>query len=101
MSAGVTPASPNAFGPDQTAPEWVRSSLPPSCTLGASAAPSSFTLGRFRLRATSGEVTITAPPPSVTTQQSRRCSGSAIIRLDTTSSTVTTFFRKACSFHWA
>ena len=37
----------------------------------------------------SGRATITAPPPSLTTQQSRRCSGSATIGEASTSSTVT------------
>ena len=76
-------------------------SCPPRGPFGASPAPSTRTFGRFSDLATSGEVTISAPPPSVTTQQSSRCSGSAIIRELTTSSTVTTSFRKACSFHWA
>ena len=35
-------------------------------------------------------VTISAPPPSVTTQQSSRCSGSAIMGEASTSATVTT-----------
>ena len=102
MSDGLTPASANARGPDQTAPEWVRSrSRPPRGPLGASPAPRTRTFGRFSDRATSGLVTIRAPPPSVTTQQSSRWSGSEIIREFTTSSTVTTSRRKACSFHFA
>jgi hypothetical protein len=60
-----------------------------------------FTSGRFRLLATSGEVTITAPPPSLITQQSSRCSGSVTIGEFTTSSTVTTFFSIACGLCWA
>ena len=60
-----------------------------------------FTSGRFRLLATSGATTITAPPPSEITQQSIRCSGSAIIGEASTSSTVTTSRSMACSFHCA
>ena len=46
----------------------------------ASPAPSTFTSGRFSDFAISGRVTISAPPPSEMTQQSRRCSGSATMR---------------------
>ena len=46
------------------------------------------TSGRFRLLAISGLVTISAPPPSEMTQQSRRCSRLATIGEFTTSSTV-------------
>src|SRR5256885_3907382 len=90
MSAGVTPASAKARGPDHTAPVYVRSTLPPIWSLSASPAPSSRTRGRFRLRAISGATTTTAPPPSLITQQSRRWSGSVMIGELTTSSTVTT-----------
>ena len=41
-------------------------------------------------------MTISAPPPSVMTQQSSRCSGSATIGEFTTSSTVTTSRSMAC-----
>ena len=51
--------------------------------------------------ATSGETTITAPPPSEITQQSSRWRGLAIIGEASTSSTVTTSRSMACSFHWA
>jgi len=54
------------------------------------------TIGFFRLRAIASEVTTSAPPPSVTTQQSRRCSGSEIIGEFSTSSTVTTSRSIAC-----
>src|SRR5260370_208940 len=54
------------------------------------------TLGRFRLFATSGPATMIAPPPSLMTQQSSRCSGSAIIGELTTSSTGTTARSIAC-----
>ena len=48
------------------------------------------TKGFFSDFAIVSEVTISAPPPSDTTQQSRRCSGSEIIGELSTSSTVTT-----------
>ncbi|CFN82017.1 Uncharacterised protein [Bordetella pertussis] len=44
--------------------------------------------GRARLRATSGAASTSAPPPSVMTQQSSRCSGSAIMGEASTSSTL-------------
>ena len=55
-----------------------------------------FTSGRFRLLAISGFVTISAPPPSLITQQSSRCSGVETIGDFTTSSTVTTSRSIAC-----
>ena len=67
----------------------------------ASPAPSSTAGGDFSVRARSVDVTISAPPPSEMTQQSSRCSGSAIIGELTTSSTVTTSRSIACSFHCA
>ena len=42
-----------------------------------------------------------APPPSLITQQSRRCNGSAIIGELTTSSTVTTSRSIACGLYCA
>ena len=48
-----------------------------------------------------GMATGTAPPPSVITQQSSRCSGSAIIGELTTSSTVTTSRSSAWGLCWA
>ena len=100
-SACVTPASANAAGPDQTAPEYVRSILPPIWCFGASPAPSTFTSGRLRLFAISGFTTTMAPPPSVMTQQSSRCSGSEIIGELMTSSTVTTSRKSAFGLCWA
>src|SRR5271167_1991401 len=91
MSEGLTPASANAFGPLDAAADTVRSSLPPpQGPFMASAAPNTLTLARFSCPATSLFVTINAPPPSVITQQSRRCKGVAMIGEWTTSSTVTT-----------
>ena len=52
---------------------------PLSPCLTASPWPSTLTPVRPSERATSGATTTIAPPPSVITQQSRRCSGSAII----------------------
>ena len=59
------------------------------------------TNGRLRLFATSGLATMMAPPPSLMTQQSSRCSGSAIIGELTTSSTVTTSRSIACGLYCA
>jgi hypothetical protein len=59
--------------------------------------PITLILGRFKLRAISGFTTTSAPPPSVMTQQSSRCSGLAMIGERTTSSTVTTSRSSACS----
>src|SRR5436309_9447537 len=101
MSDGFTEASADAGGPDQTAPQYVRSTLPPIWFFGASPAPRIFTSGRFNDFAISGFTTTTAPPPSVMTQQSNRCSGSEIIGEFTTSSTVTTSRRSACGLCWA
>src|ERR1700684_3252514 len=96
MSDGFTPASANALGPLQAAADTVRSSLaPPQGPFQASAAPSTLTFGRFNCPATSLFVTINAPPPSVTTQQSMRCKGVAMSGELTTSSTVTTDLRRA------
>ena len=69
---------------------------PPAWCFGASPTPMTFTSGRFRLLAISGLVTISAPPPSLITQQSSRCSGVATIGDFTTSSTVTTSRSIAC-----
>src|SRR5918912_1880652 len=101
MSPGETPASENARGPDQRAPVYVRSIRPLSRCLGASPWPMIFTFGRFTWRATSGLATMTAPPPSVTTQQSSRCSGSLSIGEASTSSTLTGFGSNACGLYWA
>ena len=54
----------------------------------ASPAPRTHTGVCRQLRATSGDATTTAPPPSVMTQQSIRCKGSEIIRDPTTSATL-------------
>ena len=101
MSAGVTPASAKAFGPDHTAPVWVRSMRPEAVCFTASPWPSTVTAGRANERATSGLASTRAPPPSVITQQSSRCSGSATIGDASTCSTVTTSRRKACGLCWA
>src|SRR5438270_165853 len=101
MSPGEQPASSNARGPDQRAPVNVRSILPLLVCLGASPCPMILTLGRLIWCATSGLATITAPPPSVTTQLSSRCSGSLSIGEFTTSSTVTGFRSSACSLYCA
>jgi hypothetical protein len=69
--------------------------------LGASPAPSTRIRGRFKLFAISGATIRIAPPPSVITQQSRRCSGSLIMGELSTSSTVTTSRRNACGLCWA
>ena len=69
---------------------------PPAWCFGDSPTPITFTFGRFRLLAISGLVTISAPPPSLITQQSSRCSGVATIGDFTTSSTVTTSRSMAC-----
>jgi hypothetical protein len=69
---------------------------PPIWSFVASPAPSRRTRGRCRRFATSGCTTTSAPPPSVMTQQSSRCRGSAIIGDATTSSTVTTSRSRAC-----
>src|SRR3982750_1775158 len=61
----------------------------------------SLTLGRLSLAAISGATTTIAPPPSVMTQQSSRCSGSEMIGEFTTSSTVTTSFSSACGLYCA
>src|SRR5690348_17909071 len=76
MSAGATLAISKAAGPDQRAPVYVRSTCPPIWCFTASPAPRTFTIGRLSRFATSGRATITAPPPSLITQQSRRCNGS-------------------------
>ena len=64
----------------------------------AMAPPSTGTGGRFRSRARSGEVRITAPPPSVTRQQSRTVKGSLIGREFRTSSIESGSRRKASGF---
>src|SRR6266849_7146769 len=96
MSDGVTPASAKARGPDQVAPEEATSTLPPMVCFVAYPAPRTRTAGLRSARAISERVTTTAPPPSVITQQSSRCSGSAIRGDSTTSLTVTTFRSGAC-----
>ncbi len=96
MSCGVTPASSNAALPDQAAPEKVRSTSPPDCPFTASPAPMTPTSGRARLFATSARVNTNAPPPSLITQQSSRCSGSATMGELSTSSTVTSSRSMAC-----
>lgn len=65
--------------------------MPPFWPLLASPAPMIFTLGRLICLAISALVTINAPPPSDTMQQSRRCNGSEIMGEFMTSSTVTRF----------
>src|SRR5580658_4615296 len=89
MSAWLTPASVKAAGPDQTAPVYVTSTGPVLVSLVASPWPRILTQVRSSDAATSGLTTISAPPPSVMTQQSSRCNGSLTIGDDTTSSTVT------------
>ncbi len=89
MSAGVTPASANAAGPDRAAPEVVRSKVPPARCFTVSPAPMIFTSGRRKLFAISGRTITSAPPPSLMTQQSSRCNGSAMTGEFTTSATVT------------
>src|SRR3984885_12303679 len=101
MSDGLIPAISHAGGPDQRAAEYVKSTAPPAWFFGASPTPMTFTSGRFRLLAISGFVTINAPPPSLMTQQSRRCSGLETIGELTTSSTVTTLRSIAFSLYWA
>src|SRR5579859_296384 len=101
MSPGVTPASAKARGPDHRAPVYVRSMWPLLVCLGASPWPMILTLGRALWRATSGLAMMTAPPPSVTTQLSRRCSGSLSMGEFRTSSTVTGLRRSACGLYWA
>ena len=54
--------------------------------------------GLRRLRARSGVVSTSAPPPSVMMQQSSRCTGVAIIGELSTSSTVIGFFMTASGF---
>ena len=65
----------------------------------ASPAPNTHTGVWRQLRATSGDATTTAPPPSVMTQQSIRCSGSEMTRELTTSSTVTGSRKRALRIH--
>src|SRR6201996_2313292 len=72
-----------------------------SACLTASPCPRILTHCRGREAATSGLTTTTAPPLSVTTQQSIRCSGELIIGESSTSSTVTGVGRKACGLCWA
>src|ERR1700760_4817387 len=62
---------------------------PLSASFGASPWPTTATDCRARSLATSGDTTTRAPPPSLITQQSSRCSGSLIIGDASTSSTVT------------
>ncbi|CFT87272.1 Uncharacterised protein [Bordetella pertussis] len=89
ISAGVTPAWANAAGAERAAPVTSRSSWwPPLLVRMVSPWPTTLMRGRFRLRATSGATITNAPPPSVMTQQSSRCSGSATIGEPSTSSTV-------------
>ena len=89
MSSGVTPAWANASAPLATAADDVKSGhwLMFQCVC-APAAPSTYTGGWRRSRARSAVVRTTAPPPSEITQQSSLCSGSAIMRELTTSSTL-------------
>ena len=75
--------------------------MPPIWVFTNSPAPISLTLGRLSLAAISGATTTMAPPPSVMTQQSSRCSGSEIIGEFTTCSTVTTSRSNACSLYCA
>src|SRR5690242_2491913 len=58
-------------------------------------------MGRSSRFAISGRATITAPPPSLITQQSSRWRGSEIIGEPTTSATVTTSRSIACGLCWA
>ena len=88
MSSWSTPAMPNALAPDWRAAVVSRSGWPISWWATASPQPSSSTGAFGRSRARSADVTTTAPPPSLMMQQSSRCSGSEIMRLASTSSTV-------------
>src|SRR4051812_19201320 len=101
MSEGLTPASSNTQGPDQPAPGFNKSSRPVVVRLGDSPWPRILTLRRGRSRATSGLTSTTAPPPSVITHESRRCSGSATSGELTTSSMVTFFLSCAFGLYWA
>src|SRR3981081_1590096 len=101
MSDGLQPASSKARGPDHRAPVYVRSIRPLLVCFGASPCPMILTLGRLIWRATSGLAMMTAPPPSVTTQLSSRCSGSLSMGEFSTSSTVTGFWSSACLLYWA
>ncbi len=75
--------------PDSAAGVTVRSGISDICAwLCASPWPSSHTGGLGRVLAMSGLTTTTQPPPSVTRQQSRRCSGEAIMSDASTSSTL-------------
>src|SRR5262249_60348986 len=76
MSAGLTPASSKARGPDHTAPLKLKSILPPIWCLGASAAPSIFTGGGFNFFAVSGRAGGSGPPPPPTNHASQRETGS-------------------------
>ena len=88
MSSWTTPAIPNACRSDWRAAVVSRSWRPTSWWATDSPQPSSSTGAFGRSRARAADVTTTAPPPSLMMQQSSRCSGSEIIRLASTSSTV-------------
>src|ERR1035437_1406648 len=90
MSADATCASAYAWPPEARPPEYVKSKRPPLWCLTVSPAPLILTSGRRSDFAISGRATINAPPPSVMTQQSRRCRGSATIGEASTSLTVST-----------
>ena len=79
----------------------VRSMSPAPWCFTASPVPRIFTEGRFSFFAISERARISAPPPSVITQQSKRCRGEATIGEFTTSSTVTTSFSSAWGLCWA
>ena len=64
----------------------------------ASPTPSTQTGVWQQLRATSGDATTTAPPPSVMTQQSGRCRGEEIMREFTMSATVMGSRNRASGF---
>ena len=88
-SAGVMPASANAFGPLTAAAVRVMSAIAliEWCVLPP-AAPRTYTGRCARSRARSSVVRMRQQPPSEITQQSSLCSGSATSFDDSTSSTV-------------
>ena len=87
ISSAVMPAWPYAIGA-LCAPAVVVMSPPFSRYFVASPVPRIQTGGLAMSCATSGETMTSAPPPSLTMQHSRRCSGSAMTRESSTSSMV-------------
>ena len=98
MSFWVTPAMAKAGSWLCLAAMYIRSRLPAPWWAMASPTPSTQTGVWRQLRATSGDATTTAPPPSVMTQQSGRCRGEEITRELTMSSTVTGSRNRASGF---